>query len=80
MTVLDPNGLVLAETSTNNDLNRIMNPEVNLRDSGDTVVTQAYASENANGYQVVDDTIAGYARSATSGYYENIPGFDAARG
>ena len=76
VTVLDPNGLLLAETSTGNDLERIMNSDINLRDSGDAAVEKVYASDAANGYDVADDTITGYARSATAGYYEGITGFD----
>ncbi len=76
VTVLDPNGLLLAETSTDNDLSRIMNPDVNLRDSGEAAIGQVYASASANGYDVADETIVGYARSATAGYYQNVPGFD----
>lgn len=74
--VMDPDGLLLAETESDHDLDRIMNPEVNMHDSGLAAVDQVYATPQANGYSVEDGTVVGYARSAVGGPYADLSGFD----
>jgi twitching motility protein PilJ len=76
VTILDPEGLLVAETSSGHDLERIMNPEVSLIGADRAAVADVFASEDANGYELTEATVAGYSRTNRAEFYESIPGFD----
>ena len=76
VTVLNPDGLLLAETASGHDLTRIMNAEVNLRDSNLAAVAKTFATDDASGYDLGEETVAGFARTAEASFYRSVPGFE----
>lgn len=76
ISVFTSDGLLLAETSSLHQAKRIMTPDIGLSASTETSVNLAILSDSASGYNLTNDTVAGFARSAQADYYESINGFD----
>jgi HAMP domain-containing protein len=76
VTILNPEGLLVAETASAHELERIMNPEISLLDIGSDAVTDVFASEDASGFNLSDDLVSGFSRTNAAAFYESIPGFD----
>ena len=55
-------GVLIAETSSDHDPERIMNPDINLSEQGEPAVREAFGSER-DGFATDEEWIAGYARS-----------------
>ncbi len=72
-------GVLIAETSSNHARERIMNPEINLREQGSDSVRAAFGAERA-GFATDDEWVTGYARTggrdAYAGVSERFAGFD----
>ncbi|NQT73336.1 MAG: PAS domain S-box protein, partial [Chloroflexi bacterium] len=76
ISVFTSDELLLAETSSLHQAERIMTPDIELSASTETAVNLAIHSDGASGYNLANETVAGFARSAQAGYYESINGFD----
>lgn len=76
VSILTTEQLLIAETSSKHDPERIMNPEVQAADSVMQGMVQAYQSSNGKGHTFDEEGVIGYARTAPEGYYETIAGFD----
>jgi HAMP domain-containing protein len=76
VTVLTSEGLIVAETATDHDLERVMNPDVNLLADGGSVVTNLFATEDAGGFELSAQSVTGFARTAGVDFYQSIPGFE----
>lgn len=68
VTVVNSDGLLLAETSTKHVRSRIMNSEVNFRKSKEASVRTALGGESS-GYVIGEQTVLGYAHSAGAELY-----------
>ncbi len=77
ITVLNNNGLFLAETRSDHARNRIMIDSINLDSALSDVATQIAA--DGNGYVSLTDSVVGFAASAPGDFYDsviaNFPGF-----
>ena len=81
ITVVDSEGLLLAETSSEHSSARIMNEKVNMREGGADARQAVFGAERSG--QVVDDAwVTGYSRTAGGDLYANLtrdfrfPGFN----
>jgi twitching motility protein PilJ len=79
VTVISSGGLLLAETGTKHDKNRIMVDSVNLRNSGDPSIQEVFSARN-KGYVLGAGNVLGYAKSAGPELYRTVvsrfPGFN----
>lgn len=79
VTVVNSDGLLLAETSTKHSRNRIMNADVNFRKSKDPSIRTALGGQS-NGYVIGETNVLGFANSAGAELYgetvERFSGFD----
>jgi HAMP domain-containing protein len=79
VTVANNRGLLLAETATRHDEDRIMNDGANLNTVSDSSIINAL-QETGNGYTIGDQNVLGYAHSAGADLYGNVvqgfSGFD----
>ena len=79
VTVINSDGLLLAETRTNHDVGRIMSSEVNFRKSKDPGIQTALGS-TFSGYVIGDQDVIGFDHSAGAEFYaavvEGFSGFD----
>jgi HAMP domain-containing protein len=73
VSVVTSDGLLVAETSSNHDPKRIMNPDVNVSQIGEA---QVFASEQASGYLLEDKLVTAFAHTAGPDFYKTIPGFE----
>ena len=77
VTVVNNNGLLLAETRSNHAQNRVMVSSVNLGSALPAISRQVEADDD--GYVLLDDVVAGFASSAAGSYYDAVipdfPGF-----
>lgn len=71
VTVINSNGLLLAETSTGHAKDRIMNESVNLRRAAGSEVQNAFGNQRS-GYVLGDQQVLGYARSAGAELYGSV--------
>jgi HAMP domain-containing protein len=71
VTVVNSDGLLLAESATQHAQDRIMNGEVNLRNSDNPNVQQAFSNQ-PQGYAIGDQRVLGYAKSAGSDLYGSV--------
>ncbi|MBX2867074.1 MAG: HAMP domain-containing protein [Acidiferrobacterales bacterium] len=77
VTIANSSGLLLAETSTNHSVDRIMNPDNSLSASGDSAIRKALASQDEQGgYDIGETDVTGFARSAGEDFYgDAVQGF-----
>ncbi|MGB5706760.1 MAG: HAMP domain-containing protein [Arenicellales bacterium] len=79
VTVANNRGLLLAETATRHDEDRIMNDSANLNTVSDSSIINAL-QETGSGYTIGDQNVLGYAHSAGADLYGNVvqgfSGFD----
>ncbi len=79
MSIATSAGLLIAETSSGHARNRIMNPDLNLRDGGEGSVLAAFGAERG-GFSLDDVWLLGFARSGGREAYSSIvsrfSGFD----
>ena len=71
VTVVNSDGLLLAETSTKHSRGRIMASEVNFRKSKDPSIQAALGSE-VSGYVIGDQSVLGYGHSAGAELYAEV--------
>ena len=71
VTVINGDGLLLAETTSKHARNRIMNTAVNLRKSNDTLLQNAFGSQ-PRGYVIGPQKVLGYAHSAGAELYKPV--------
>lgn len=71
VTVVNSDGLLLAETSSNHSRKRIMNTEVNFRKSNDPNIKSALGNNN-EGYALGQANVLGYSQSAGSELYGQV--------
>ncbi len=79
VTVVNSDGLLLAETSTKHGRSRIMTSEVNFRKSKDASIRAALGGE-PSGYVIGDESVLGFGHSAGAELYgetvERFSGFN----
>ena len=81
ITVVDSEGLLLAETSSGHSSSRIMNEKVNVRE-GEVDARQAVFGAERSGQVIDDKWVTGYSRSAGGEFYADLtrdfrfPGFN----
>ena len=79
VTVISNSGLLLAETSSEHDPDRIMVEGVNFRESSDPGIQRVFSGE-PSGYVLAGDRIRGFAQSAGPELYRTVvsrfPGFN----
>ncbi len=71
VTVVNSDGLLLAETSSKHSRKRIMNNAVNFRKSSDPSIKSALGNDN-NGYVLGQQYVLGYSQSAGSELYGQV--------
>lgn len=71
VTVVDSEGLLLAETSSDHSGARIMNEKVNVRDGGDDVRKVVFEAEHS-GHVAGDEWVTGYSRTASGESYADL--------
>lgn len=80
ISVVNNNGELLAETRSGHASERIMNPEVNLKNSEDNAIESVFGKQTSSGYVLGDQQVIGFSESAAGDYYsdviENFPGFN----
>lgn len=69
VTVVNSDGLLLAETSTKHVRSRIMNSEVNFRKSREANIKEALGGQDS-GYVIGEQSVLGYAHSAGAELYK----------
>lgn len=79
VTVINRDGLLIAETETQHDALRIMNPNVNLRRSNDPYMQDVFKTDQGEGFALTSESVLGYAHSAGAQFYrraiDRFPGF-----
>ena len=79
VTVIGSSGMLLAETGSKHDKQRIMVESVNLRNSTDPAVRRIFSSD-ARGYVIGSGNVLGFAKSAGPELYRTVvtrfPGFN----
>ena len=79
VTVINNTGELLAETNSRHAANRIMNPEVNLKNAQDANARKIFGGDEL-GFVLGDQQVIGFSKSAPAEFYntvvENFPGFD----
>jgi methyl-accepting chemotaxis protein PixJ len=73
ITVVNGDGLLLAETSSQHAQNRIMNESVNFRTGADTAIKGVFGGQ-PNGYVIGGQRVLGYAHSAGAELYKSVVG------
>ena len=71
VTVINGDGLLLAETDSQNARNRIMNEAVNFRKSSDSAIKRVFGSD-PSGYFIGEQKVLGYAHSAGADWYKTV--------
>jgi len=71
VTVINKDGLLLAETASNHSAERIMSAAGNLSGSGNLGIQSAINSDQ-NGYTIGEQEVLGYARSAGAELYDSV--------
>ena len=71
VTVVDSEGLLLAETSSDHSGARIMNEKVNVRDGGDDVRKVVFEAEHS-GHVTEGEWVTGYSRTASGEFYADL--------
>ncbi len=71
VTVVNSNGLLLAETASGHDSSRIMNSVVNLRESSDGDLDTVFGNQR-RGYVLGAERVIGFARSAGAELYSEV--------
>ena len=78
ISVLNTDGLLIADTDSEHARRRIMNEKVNLKTAGGSVIAAAYGRQ-PSGYALSEDIVVGFSKSAGAEYYselaENFKGF-----
>ncbi len=76
VTVATGEGLLLAETASNHSRERIMNPQINLRGTGNRDIMAAFG-DRERGYELGEERVLGYAHlSGGESYRDLLSGFD----
>jgi methyl-accepting chemotaxis protein PixJ len=71
ITVVNGDGLLLAETSSQHAQNRIMNESVNFRTGADTAIKGVFGGQ-PSGYVIGGQKVLGYAHSAGAELYKSV--------
>ena len=71
VTVINADGLLLAETTSRHALDRIMNTAVNFRKSNDASIQSAFGNRR-NGYVIGAQKVLGYSQSAGAELYKPV--------
>ena len=71
VTVINGDGLLLAETTSRHALDRIMNTAVNFRKSNDASIQSAFGNRR-NGYVIGAQKVLGYSQSAGAELYKAV--------
>jgi len=73
VTVINGDGLLLAETDSKHALDRIMDEDVNFRKNNDAGIQTAFGNQ-PNGYLIGEQKVMGYAQSAGAELYKSVVG------
>ena len=71
VTVINGDGLLLAETDSKHARDRIMDEDVNFRKNNDTGIQAAFGNQ-PNGYLIGEQKVMGYAQSAGAELYKSV--------
>ena len=71
VTVINADGLLLAETASGHALNRIMDKNVNFRKNSDASIQSVFGSQ-LRGYVIGEQKVMGYAQSAGAELYKSV--------
>ena len=72
VTVINLDGLILAETETNHNRNRLANPDVALTDDRLTAFSRARVDSDDDGFYALEELVVGFARTEDSRFVERL--------